>query len=649
MRTLMDLGQSVFAWTWETSVYATLLIVLVFALQEVLAKWLTPRLRYTLSLLVLVRLLLPSLPSSGLSYENFVPPVATLTSQAASLPVPDASTAVATPVRQPGAASLAKPAGAAFQISVSEISTCVWAAGCLGLLFLAGWRLGKWNRLVRAGRRISDARLLELLNASREVLGVRRRVELVAIDRLSSPAIFGLFRLRLLLPETVLQELNEEELRMIFLHELAHARRRDIPLNYLLMALQFLHWFNPLVWLALHRLRADQEMVCDALVMQRLGPVERRGYGQVLLKLVDGLETGKPVFSGAVPVVSGMAEIKRRILMIKNHRKASIAACVVTALTVVALALGVFTHGQPELPKPDSTPVDARKFLTGGPTYQGRTLGQWVTQMKQGNLKEQAAAREALHALGPKAVPYLVASLNNEDLWPQWRGYAASALGEIGPPASDAIPSLLRMSALTGMSNNTERCPATAALMRIRGEPIDGLIQALDGPSSEQRGAAEQTLAEFGTNAASAIPALCRLLGSENGGGPPNEPSMAAYAIGYIHSEPEIAVPALMDALKRSGSVSIGNENIVWALGEYEADASAAVPVLRQHLQDADPMARQAVLMSLRKILPPDEAETLVPALLQAMKDPEPNLSGVAQNLLREIDPQAAKKAGIKL
>lgn len=50
--------------------------------------------------------------------------------------------------------------------------------------------------------------------------------------QLSSPAVFGLFQLHLLLPETALRQLNEEELRLIFLHEMAHVRRMDLPLNY---------------------------------------------------------------------------------------------------------------------------------------------------------------------------------------------------------------------------------------------------------------------------------------------------------------------------------------------------------------------------------------------------------------------------------
>ena len=191
-----------------------------------MARWLTPRLRYTLSLVVLIRLLLPTSPSSVLSYENFVPPVAhphEHRRHRCRFQIP--TTAVATTIQRPGVSSPPTPTGASDQRSVSEVYLIVWTAGCLGLLFLAGWRLGKWNRLVRAGRRISDARLLELLNAAREVMRVRRPVELVAIDRLKRTASSGCSGW--CLPETGLQELNE--ILTVFLHELAHVRRRDIP------------------------------------------------------------------------------------------------------------------------------------------------------------------------------------------------------------------------------------------------------------------------------------------------------------------------------------------------------------------------------------------------------------------------------------
>jgi len=81
-------------------------------------------------------------------------------------------------------------------------------------------------------------------------------------------------------------------------------------------------------------------------VMQRVTPEERPGYGTVLLKLLDGFSVGSRVFSSAVPVVSSKHEIKRRILMIKHHRSGSIAACVGTALVVLALGCATFTHAR---------------------------------------------------------------------------------------------------------------------------------------------------------------------------------------------------------------------------------------------------------------------------------------------------------------
>ena len=275
----------------------------------------------------------------------------------------------------------------------------------------------------------------------------------------------------------------------------------------------------------------------------------------------------------------------------------------------------------------DVVPPTMMFYPDGGPTYHGQPLSYWIIKLKQGNLKEQAEAQVALHTTGETAVPYLVLCLEKEDLMPQMRAYAASALGEIGPPASNAIPALLRMGSYYA---------SRAALMKIRGESIDGLIRALDDPNSEQWVVTAQTVAEFGTNASPAIPGLCRVLQSEKGWA-------AAYAIGFIHSEPGIAVPALIDAIKHGHK-----SNAIWALGEFEADASPAIPLLRQQLQDADPMVRQSALLSLRKILPPEQVKTLVPALIQNVNDSDPNLRDIARSMLWKIDPEAAKKTGVK-
>ena len=56
-------------------------------------------------------------------------------------------------------------------------------------------------------------------------------------------------------------------MRVVLLHELAHIRRRDCLVHCLAQAAFALHWCNPLMWMALARLRAERERACDDLVL----------------------------------------------------------------------------------------------------------------------------------------------------------------------------------------------------------------------------------------------------------------------------------------------------------------------------------------------------------------------------------------------
>ena len=375
MKVLLSLIQSAFEWTCKNSLQVALLVGLVVLVQTVLARWLTPRLRYALSLLILLRLLLPAVPSSPLSLENLFRPVARL--EAHSLApergglgeVTDASVTpmVAEPVPVAPVTPLpvvtpfvATPVSRLPALSVAEVLGLAWACGLLALVSIAGWRYAQWCRLIRQGRRLTDPRLLALLDGARQAMGVRRPVTLVALARLVSPAVFGFRRVRLLLPETMLDQLTDQDLRLLFLHEMAHVRRHDMLLNVLLMAVQFVHWFNPLLWLGLHRLRADRELVCDAMVLQRARPEERSGYGLLLLKLLTDFPADQAIIPTAVPVVSSQRELKRRIVLIKHHRSASRGVYVVTVMAAVALACLTFTGSSQQPPVvPESATAQA--------------------------------------------------------------------------------------------------------------------------------------------------------------------------------------------------------------------------------------------------------------------------------------------------
>ena len=97
-----------------------------------------------------------------------------------------------------------------------------------------------------------------------------------------TPLIVGLLRdeLVLVLPE---RDYSEEELRLIFRHELVHLQREDVWLKCFMLFCTAMRWFDPLLWLAMRRAAEDAELSCDETVMARAGAAERRLYAELIL------------------------------------------------------------------------------------------------------------------------------------------------------------------------------------------------------------------------------------------------------------------------------------------------------------------------------------------------------------------------------
>ncbi len=166
----------------------------------------------------------------------------------------------------------------------------------------------------------------------------------------SGPALVGVFRPRLLLPADFERRFDAGQRTLVLAHEAVHRQRADNHWNALAAGLCLLHWFNPLAWLALRRLRADQELACDASVMAR-HPGSEATYARALLLTQD------PDASVASPLCASWQSahpLVERIEMLKNPpaRKRRLVlgyaflACV--SLSGLALAQAVTSPGDPK-------------------------------------------------------------------------------------------------------------------------------------------------------------------------------------------------------------------------------------------------------------------------------------------------------------
>ncbi|MHC4604001.1 MAG: M56 family metallopeptidase, partial [Planctomycetota bacterium] len=154
-----------------------------------------------------------------------------------------------------------------FLIDILSLSWFIVALGFATFALACNFRL--W-RIIKSQRPLTKGKILDLLEDCKTEMRIQTILAVIVSDRVKSPALFGVLRPRLLLPEGMTEMLSREELHYVFLHELAHLKRRDIYLGWFMVVLQVLHWFNPLVWLAFAQMRADRELACDSLVLSTM-------------------------------------------------------------------------------------------------------------------------------------------------------------------------------------------------------------------------------------------------------------------------------------------------------------------------------------------------------------------------------------------
>ncbi|HEV8293456.1 MAG TPA: M56 family metallopeptidase, partial [Tepidisphaeraceae bacterium] len=367
-------------WLLRSSLQAGVLATIVFAVQWLAGSRLSARWRYNLWMLVVVRLLLPAVPASQWSVHNLL----NLPAQSSQPPPqkidqqPKAELSVVVLSADPLPIQLATPAIIPSQPQKSWRDYAIpsaWLLWLVGFSFFLLRTLLATAKLAIQSRHftsITDPQILQILDDARRRMRIRHRIALFAAQNVNTPALMGLIHPRILLPTRVLAEFRPSELRLIFLHELAHLRRRDVAVNWLITLLNVLHWFNPLLWLAFARIRAERELACDELVLKTSQPDERREYGNTMIKLLQAF-SGGGALPGAVGILEGQAPLRRRITMIAHfERKQSrtwIALLTTLILAMICLtdaAVGQQRTAAPRRPR-EGTGNDPAVFAQPGP------------------------------------------------------------------------------------------------------------------------------------------------------------------------------------------------------------------------------------------------------------------------------------------
>jgi HEAT repeat protein/beta-lactamase regulating signal transducer with metallopeptidase domain len=527
------------------------------------------------------------------------------------------------------------------RLSIVAWAVTIWLSGVaiFTLRLVVGFvALARMRRSgVEASREVA-----ELAEACATRLDLHDVPRVIVSAKVAMPCTAGWLKPVVLLPDES-ATWSPERLEVVLLHELSHIRRLDIVPHLLSEIARVVYWFNPLVWLAAARLRAEAERATDDRVVN--AGAKPSDYAAHLLDIV---RQSRPLWYPApLMPLARRSEFEGRMLAIleSGGNMPSARWALGTVILVGGLSLGVasmdaastppgkdhISQGSEEVIAADDQKdiqeheaTEEREEATPRPLQSGErasVVGALSEALRDPVASVRQAAVEALgNARDSVAVRALMEVLRTDES-PVVRRSAAWSLGQI---ADDLAISALS-DALTRDRDVEVRKNAASALGSIdnpRATPA--LMQAVERDSEASvRMQAAESLSEIADPAAT--DALIRVLDRDDDSG-----VRRAVIEAIHHMEGVRAVPAVSRAL-RDAEPDV-RRAAAEALGSMEDND--AVPALMAVARDPDPEVRQAVISSLSSL----SDRRAIPAFTAALSDTDVEVRREAASAFGSID-----------
>jgi bla regulator protein BlaR1 len=385
----MIVMRTMFSLIFNASLASTVIVLLLLFIRKLFHLRLMPRFIHVLWFLVLIKLLVPIGPSSSISLFNLVPQtIADKWTSAQSHPADNSGTMKQRKDNQPlspvtfesgyetkgtlqqhaeenlppalSASGLEDPASIGETplsptgeekwgwSNILKIGLFIWLGGLvlLGIYYLVVTL--RFRKQLRFSRLINNEEVLSVLKACSEQLGIKQIIPVYEMNGFHSPCIYGMIKPRIYLPEDIVVIADSRQLTHVLLHELAHYKRKDLWFNSIWTLAVWLHWFNPLVWLARQKMASDREVACDAVVLEVLGERESSSYAMTLLMLSRLFSRSSSPRVNLSYFFNNKNETKRRVTMITKFKQGSYRLSATAILLILVLSAVLLTNANVE-------------------------------------------------------------------------------------------------------------------------------------------------------------------------------------------------------------------------------------------------------------------------------------------------------------
>jgi beta-lactamase regulating signal transducer with metallopeptidase domain len=199
---------------------------------------------------------------------------------------------------------------------ISQYSNVIFYCYCIVVFFRMAslfiqWQFFKQQYKSSLIKPSADIKMFAKIKAYQ--LGIKRKVSVWYSAHVQVPITFGCLRPIILLPLSLLNNTTVQETETIILHELAHIKSKDYLLNWLLVLMEIIYFFNPFIRILIEKLKIEREKNCDVQVINF--NYDEILYAQILLKIA---KNGHGVRSFQMGAVRKSSQLLNRILFFSN-------------------------------------------------------------------------------------------------------------------------------------------------------------------------------------------------------------------------------------------------------------------------------------------------------------------------------------------
>jgi bla regulator protein BlaR1 len=147
-------------------------------------------------------------------------------------------------------------------------------------------------------------------------LKIKKTIQFHISSIVNVPLVIGYLKPVVLFPLALVNQLDNDQVEAILIHELSHIRRNDFLLNLIKTAIETLLFYNPFVWMAGRFIHIEREHACDDLVLKVTG--KPLNYAHALLKLELLKDKNSPAY--ALAATGKTQNLYQRIKRITNMK-----------------------------------------------------------------------------------------------------------------------------------------------------------------------------------------------------------------------------------------------------------------------------------------------------------------------------------------